>query len=195
VPSDATAIDALMPAPTEPGAIRTTVLHNVPGAGYLANTDAIALLMERAERRLDVIGPYSADAGMFRRMIAAAQRGVRVRFVVPAESNVWATAAALEHWYPDFQAAGVEVWLHPELAHAKIVLADDQVLIGTTNLDAWALYRNWEIGLLFEDAGVAETVQRDLFDRDVAQSRPAQIQGNPLVRARNWLMAIASPLL
>jgi cardiolipin synthase len=195
LPTDPHALAGLVPAPGEPGRIRTTVLHNVPAAGHLANTDAIELLIERAERRLDVINPYVADQGILERMMAAARRGVRVRFVVPAESNVWATAGALEHRFADLLAAGVEVRQHPVLPHAKVVLADDRVLVGTTNLDAWALYRNWEVGLLFEDAAVTETVHRELFDRDVAASRPAEVPTNPLIRARNWLLALISPLL
>jgi cardiolipin synthase A/B len=195
LPTDPSELDRLLPPPTEPGQIRTTVLHNVPAAGHLANTDAIERLIDGAERRLDLICPYTADREMLERMMAAAQRGVKVRFVVPAESNVWATAAALDYWMPELQAAGIEVWEHPILAHAKVVLADDRVLIGTTNLDAWALYRNWETGLLFEDARVAETVRRDLFDRDVAVSRLADTRINPFRRAGGWLMATISPLL
>jgi cardiolipin synthase len=195
LPTDQEAINALMPAPVDPGLIPTTVLHNVPGAGHLANTDAIERLIEGAEHRLDIVSPYSADRGVLELMMAAARRGVRVRFIVPAESNVPAIAGALEHWYPDLQAAGVEVWEHPILPHAKVVLADDRVLIGTTNLDAWALYRNWEIGLLFDDAATADTVEHALFDPDVARSQPAEPQTNPLVRAINWLLALISPLL
>lgn len=195
LPTDRADLDRLLPPPAASGEIRTTVLHNVPAAGHLANTDAIERLIDGAERRLDVICPYTADRAMLERMMAAAQRGVKVRFVVPAESNVWATAAALDYWVPELQAAGVEVWEHPILAHAKVVLADDRVLIGTTNLDAWALYRNWEAGLLFEDARVAETVRRDLFDRDVAVSQLADARISPFRRAGGWLMATISPLL
>jgi cardiolipin synthase len=195
LPTDRAALDVLMPPPAEPGQIRTTVLADVPGAGYLANTDAIERLIDGAQQRLDVICPYTADAGILERMLLAARRGVKVRFVVPAHSNVWATAAVVEHWLPDLQAAGVEVWLHPAIAHAKVVLADGRVLIGTTNLDGWALYRNWETGLLFEDASVADTVRRDLFDRDVAISRPAQVQTSPPIIAADWLMALISPIL
>jgi cardiolipin synthase len=195
LPTDQAAIDALLPAPADPGQIPTTVLHNTPGAGHLANTDAIERLIDGATRRLDVMCPYSADGGIFERMMAAARRGVHVRYVVPADSNVLATAAALEHWYPDFQAAGVEIWEDPVLPHAKVVLADDRVLIGTTNLDAWALYRNWEIGLLFEDAAIADTVQQQLFEPDIARSQLAQPQTNPVLRAVDWLMALISPLL
>jgi cardiolipin synthase A/B len=195
LPTDQDAIDALIPTPAEPGLIPTSVLHNVPDAGHLANTDAIEILIEGATRRLDVICPYTADRDILERMMAAARRGVQVRFVVPAESNVPAIAGALEHWYPDLQAAGVEIWEHPVLPHAKVVLSDDRVLVGTTNLDAWALYRNWEIGLLFEDAAIADTVQHQLFNPDVARSQPAEPQTNPLVRILNWFLALISPLL
>jgi len=195
LPTDRDAIDRLMPSPTEPGEIRTTVLHNVPAAGHLPNSEAIEQLIDGAQHRLDVICPYPADQGIFERMIGAARPGVKVRFVVPAESNVVATAAALEHWLPDLQAAGVEVWLHPVLPHAKVVLSDDRVLVGTTNLDAWALYRNWEIGLLFEDRTVAETVRHDLFDRDVAASRQATRQTNFLFQLWNWFFAVIGPVI
>jgi len=195
LPSDQAAIDALMPAATDPGQIPTTALYNTPGAGFLANTDAIGQLIDGAQRRLDIICPYTADRDTLERMMAAARRGVKVRFVVPARSNVPPIAWALEHWYPDLEAAGVEVWGYPTMAHAKVVLADDRVLIGTTNLDAWALYRNWEVGLLFEDKAIADTVQRQLFDPDVARSQPAQPATNPLTRAVDWLFALMSPLL
>jgi cardiolipin synthase len=128
-------------------------------------------------------------------MMAASRRGVKVRFVVPAASNNPPTAYALEHYFAQFQAAGVEVWLHPILPHCKVVLADDSVLVGTTNLDAWALYHNWEIGLFFEDGGIAETFRTDLFDVDIARSTAAVPPTEPLIRLRDWLFALASPLL
>jgi cardiolipin synthase A/B len=187
-------IDPYFPTPAA-GTIRTSVEHNVGREGHLANTDVIHHLIDTAQQRLDLVSPASADHIVFEKMMAASRRGVKVRFVVPAASNNRLTAYALEHYFAQFQEAGVEVWLHPILPHCKVVLADDRVLVGTTNLDAWALYRNWEIGLFFEDAGVAETFRTDLFDVDVARSTPAVPPTNPLVRLRNWLFSVASPWL
>jgi len=194
LPTSPSDIDPYFPAPSA-GTIRTSVEHNVGREGLLANTDVIYHLIDTAQQRLDLVSPYSADRTTFEKMMAASRRGVKVRFVVPAASNNPPTAYALEHYFAQFQEAGVEVWLHPVLPHCKVVLADDRVLVGTTNLDAWALYHNWEIGLFFEDAGVAETFRTDLFDVDVARSTPAVPPTNPLVRLRNWLFALASPLL
>jgi cardiolipin synthase len=182
-------------AATSPGPIRTSVLHNVGREGHLANTDVIHHLIDTAQQRLDLVSPASADHVVFEKMIAAARRGVKVRFVVPAASNNVLTAYALEQYFARFQEAGVEVWLHPILPHCKVVLADDRVLVGTTNLDAWALYRNWEVGLFFEDAGVAEVFRTRLFDVDIARSTLAVPPTNLLVRLRNGIFSLASPWL
>jgi phosphatidylserine/phosphatidylglycerophosphate/cardiolipin synthase-like enzyme len=120
---------------------------------------------------------------------------VPVRFVAPADSNSWATASAFEHYIPELQAAGVEVWLHPVFPHAKVVLADDRAVVGSTNLDAWALYRNWEIGILVEDAAFADTLERELFDVDVARSSPAVPPSSLLIRGKNWLLAALGPFI
>jgi cardiolipin synthase len=187
-------IDACFATPAA-GTIRTSVEHNVAREGHLANTDVILHLIDTAQQRLDLISPASADHNVFEKMMAASRRGVKVRFVVPAAPNNALTGFALEHYFAQFQEAGVEVWLYPVVPHAKVVLADDRVLVGTTNLDAWALYRNWEIGLFFEDAAVAETFRTDLFDVDVARSIPAVPPTDPFVRLRNRLFSLASPWL
>jgi phosphatidylserine/phosphatidylglycerophosphate/cardiolipin synthase-like enzyme len=93
------------------------------------------------------------------------------------------------------QAAGVEVWLHPVFPHAKVVLADDRALVGSTNLDAWALYRNWEIGILIEDAAFTDHVRRELFDTDVSRSQIADPSSSPLIRGKDWLLAAIGPLI
>lgn len=194
LPTEGADLDRYFPIPSA-GRIRTTVVHNVGREGHLANTDVIHHLIDTAQERLDLISPVSADHVVFEKMMAASRRGVKVRFVVPANPNNVLTAYALEHYLAQFQAAGVEVWLYPVVPHAKVVVSDDRVLVGTTNLDAWALYRNWEIGLFFEDAGIAETFRTDLFDVDIARSTPAVPTTNPLARLRNRLFSAGNPWL
>jgi cardiolipin synthase len=196
LPTDPEQLARYYPPPSNGGGmVPITVRHNVPREGQLGNTDTIAYLLDNAARRLDVVSPFNADRGMMERLMAAARRGVAVRFVAPASSNNWATAGAFEHYIPELQAAGVEVWLHPVFPHAKVVLADDRVLVGSTNLDAWALYHNWEIGMLIDDPAVAETFRQQLFDVDVARSeRPVPVT-SPLIRAKNWVLATLGPFI
>jgi cardiolipin synthase len=194
LPSGPGALDAYFPAPTESGSIPTTFVTNVPGEDHRVVTDAIWDLIEHARTRLDVIDPYVADTGTIDRIIATAQRGVKVRFIVPLESNSPPVQWALEHHFQDLQDAGVAVYLHPILPHAKVVVADDRVLVGSTNLDSWALFRNWETSLVFESPQVATAFEDQLFEPDVAASSPA-VPPTGLRRLVDSIAYLFSPIL
>jgi phosphatidylserine/phosphatidylglycerophosphate/cardiolipin synthase-like enzyme len=118
-----------------------------------------------------------------------------VRLVVPGRPKNWAGLGALERCLDDLHAAGAAVWLYPAMMHAKVIVADDRVLVGSSNLDAWALRRNWELNRLFSDAGVAETFRNDLVEPDIAASLAAQPPSDTLRRVWNRLVAAVSPLL
>jgi phosphatidylserine/phosphatidylglycerophosphate/cardiolipin synthase-like enzyme len=104
-------------------------------------------------------------------------------------------AAAFRHNVPRLQAAGATVLFHPTMAHAKVMVADDRVLVGGCNLDALSLYRNWELNLLLEGVDVAEAFETAIFDPLVAVSEPAEIIRTGAGRAFDAAMDRISPLL
>jgi cardiolipin synthase A/B len=172
------------------GATPAAVAQVIPG-GFVAASQAIATQIEAARERLDVMNPYLTDRAMVERILAAARRGVRVRVVLAQEANSALAAAAARHRYADLHAAGAEVWELPgTVVHAKVVVADDLVSIGTVNLDAWALYRNFEIALLARSRDLAALVEERLFAPDIARSRRAE---PPAGRAR-IVSRLAHPL-
>jgi cardiolipin synthase len=183
------------PPPKDPGAIDTTFLMNWP-PGWLPVTDAAELLIDGARERLEIMNPYVGDRGMVDRIVAAAERGVAVRMVVPDAVHGNAVAyAAFQHHYDRLLATGVAIWEYPALVHAKALVADDEVLVGTLNLDAWALYRNPEIALHIRDAGVAETFRRELFEVDIPASQAGAAAVGRRARLRNAALERMAPLL
>ena len=81
----------------------------------------------------------------------------------------------MSHHYRDLIDAGVEMWEYPgAVVHAKVVVADDQVSFGTVNLDAWALYRDFELAMIVEDPATVELFESRLFEPDIARSELAQ---------------------
>ena len=146
-------------------------------------------------RRLYVISPYLADHTVIRGLIDAAQRGVDVRVIVPADPHSLPASGAVRHWFRALRGAGADVREHPEMAHAKVVLSDDTVLAGTANLDALSLRQNWEMQLRIEDADVADHFARELFDRDMTIAAEATMPNGWRDRAVNALMSAISPLL
>jgi cardiolipin synthase len=195
LPSTAAGLDRFFPPIVEGDGIRAEILHNNPGEGHLPIRAAFLREVQNATRRLYVISPYLADHAILGGLIDAAERGVRVRVIVPANPHSLPAKAAVRHWFVRLRDAGADVREHPEMAHAKVVLADDTVLAGTANLDALSLRQNWEVQLRIEDPAVADVFARELFDRDLEIATPAVMPEGLRDRAVNAVMSAISPLL
>ena len=173
----------------------TTVLWNVPGTGHHPISDTIERALEDAAHEIHIVNPYISNKAILERVHAAALRGVKVRMIAPGKPTPPYPAAAFRHWYGRLIDAGVEILLHPEMAHAKVLRIDDQVLVGGCNLDDLSLFRNDELDLLFDDPAVAEITERDIFDELVAMSIPATVPTSPKDRAWNAAMSRISRFL
>ena len=174
------------PPQPDPGTIPIAVLQTVPG-GFVSATQAIRGLIDHARTRLDIMNPYFTDADMIQRVVAAAKRGVTVRIVVSQTSNnAQATAAFKEH-YSALIHAGAQIWEYPgAVVHAKVIVADDTAVFGTVNLDAWALYRNFEVAMMARSADVAKLFEDRLFNPDTARSKPGKPPGGAVAWVKEW---------
>jgi cardiolipin synthase len=153
----------------------TTILWNVPGTGHHPISDAIERSLEDATSRIDIVNPYISNRAILVRILEAARRGVAVRLVAPGKPTPPYPAAAFRHHYQRLLDAGVEILLHPEMAHAKVLRIDDRVFVGGCNLDDLSLFRNDELDLLFEDPAVVVLTERAIFGELVGMSMPATV--------------------
>jgi cardiolipin synthase len=174
------------PAQPDPGTTPVAIVQTVPG-GWMSSTQAIRQLIDRARTRLDLMNPYFTDADMIQRVIAAAKRGVKVRIVVSQKSNNTQATAALKEHYSSLIAAGAQIWEVPgTVVHAKIVVADDTVVFGTVNFDAWSLYRNFEVSMMARSAPAASLFEERVFAPSIAKS----VAGTPPkalgARVKDW---------
>ena len=72
---------------------------------------------------------------------------------------------------------GGEIWEYqPQVLHAKLIVVDDIVFVGSSNLDPRSLRINFEIMLRIHDAALAATVCRQ-FEADLAQRAIAITRG------------------
>ena len=183
VPDD---LSPYFPDQPDAGTLPTAIVQVVPG-GYVSATQATRELIDNASTRLDLMNPYLTDTDMIQRLIAAADRGVDVRVVVAETSNNKYAEAGLSHHYRGLLDAGVEIWEYPDaVVHAKIVVADDTVQFGTLNLDAWALYRDFEFAMIVEDAATAAKFEATVFEPDIAISSPGRPPSGIWDRSTAW---------
>ena len=189
-------LELLFPAHDEtPSAVPATVLHNAPGR-HRPITSAIADLLDGAHESLDVVNPYVTDRRMIQRIADAARRGVRVRLFVPAHANNWACADAQHHHHGALLQAGVRILEYPTMLHAKAFVRDEEdVLVGTCNLEAWSLKRFFEVNVLVRSPSLAKQFDERFSAPAEVVSQPGQALVGTRERVKARALATISPLL
>jgi phosphatidylserine/phosphatidylglycerophosphate/cardiolipin synthase-like enzyme len=76
------------------------------------------------DHRIDIVNPYISNRAILDRLYDAAKRGVSIRLIAPGKPTPPYPAAAFRHHYERLMGAGVEILLHPEMAHAKVLRID-----------------------------------------------------------------------
>lgn len=129
--------------------------------------------IRRARKEVFLTNSYFVpDNAVQRTLIAAAERGVDVRVLVPAKSDVPIVAYASQRQYQGLLDAGVRIyeWL-PSVLHAKTAVIDSEwSTVGTYNLDHRSWRFNLEVNLLFRSVDVAAEL-RKTFLEDLSRSR------------------------
>jgi phosphatidylserine/phosphatidylglycerophosphate/cardiolipin synthase-like enzyme len=108
-----------------------------------------------------------SDAAVVDALAAARARGCAVSVALPGSGASAATSAAARR----LAAAGVDVRLvDAPTVHAKAVIADDGLYVGSANLTAASLDANRELGLALRDPAALRAVARTIAD-DLARGR------------------------
>jgi cardiolipin synthase len=85
---------------------------------------------------------------------------------------------AARRFYARMLRNGVRIYEYqPQMLHAKVILCDDWVSVGSSNLDRWSLRWNLEANQEVADAGFANTVAA-LFENDFGVSQ--------VISRRHW---------
>jgi phosphatidylserine/phosphatidylglycerophosphate/cardiolipin synthase-like enzyme len=123
-------------------------------------------------RRVWIATAYFVPSHKIRHALReAARRGVDVRLLLPgSHTDHPAIRHAGRRFYGRLLRHGVRIFEYqPRFLHAKTLLCDNWISIGSSNLDRWNLRWNLEANQEVEDAGLAEQV-RTMFEADFQQA-------------------------
>lgn len=142
-----------------------------PGRGHRALKQALIHDFSQA-RRIDIMSAYFLpNLRILRALKRAARRGARVRLILAGKSDVLLMRIATRGLYPSLLRAGIEIYEYePQILHAKMVVADDTVYVGSANLDARSLSINYEVLARIPNPSLANEA-REIFEGDLARSR------------------------
>jgi cardiolipin synthase A/B len=166
-------LDLPLPRPAAPpaGAAGRLSLSEARQRSVLAN--GVLRRIDSSGERVWIMSAYFVPARRVRAALGrAARRGVDVCLVLPGArtDHPWVRQAS-RRFYAPMLRGGVRIYEYqPQMLHAKVILCDDWVSIGSSNLDRWSLRWNLEANQEVDDTRFADKVAA-LFERDFAVSR------------------------
>ena len=145
--------------PPRPGPIAAQVLVSGPDSSWEAIHRLHVGAIHAARQRVWLVTPYfvPGEAAMMA-LTSAALGGLDVRLLVPQLSDSQAGhAAPRARTSTNCSRPGCKVYEYgPRLLHTKALLVDDDLaIIGSANFDHRSFRLNFEVSMLFRDAGVA----------------------------------------
>lgn len=186
--------------PLSPGPICAQVLSSGPDSNWEAIHRLHVSAIHAARQRAWLVTPYfvPGEAALMA-LSSAALSGLDVRLMVPKMSDSrWVTLAA-RSYYDRLLDAGVKIYEYgPRMLHTKALLKDDDVaIIGSANFDNRSFRLNFEVSVLFEDAGVAAELARQIAAEfaHAPRVRAPRTQAFLTERLPEALARLFSPLL
>jgi cardiolipin synthase len=119
-----------------------------------------------------IIAAYFLPPRKLRRaLLHVMRRGGRVQLILPAKSDVPLIQLAVRSLYQRMLRFGIELYEYqPQILHAKLIVIDDVVYLGSSNLDTRSFNINYELMLRLVDPQLAAPA-REIFARDLERSR------------------------
>ena len=171
--------DAYFPALEPAGAMRAQVFIASPGGGSKSMQLLYLMSINSAAQSIDLSASYFIPDEVARQaLVAAAQRGVAVRIIVPGPHMDVATVrhASRAGWGPLLEAGAQIFEYRPTMFHCKVLVVDDRwSSVGSTNFDGRSFSVNDEANMNVYDSEFAQA-QRRVFEQDLQQSRRITIE-------------------
>ena len=125
----------------------------------------------RTACRVDVIAAYFVPSRRIRRLLQQVARHGSVRVLLSAHTDVAVARLASQWSYPQLLSSGVQLWEYqPQVLHAKALVIDEIVYVGSANLDTRSLQLNFELMVRIPSASLAAAL-RARIDIDCARSQ------------------------
>jgi cardiolipin synthase len=119
----------------------------------------------RGAKQVQMIIAYFLPTWRLRRdLVRVARRGGKVQLILAGKSDVFLSRLAAQSLYRRLLEGNIAIHEYqPQILHAKLIIVDDVVYLGSANLDTRSLRINYELMIRFENAVLAAQA-REVFE-------------------------------
>jgi cardiolipin synthase len=119
-----------------------------------------------AEKEILITTPYFIPGEtLLDALTIAATSGIKVKLLVPGQSDSKMVDLAARSYYENLLRAGVEIYQYKKgFIHAKTLVCDASLsVIGTANMDQRSFDLNFEVNSVIYDAGIGRQLARQFY--------------------------------
>ncbi len=126
--------------------------------------------LSAASERISITNAYFNPSNrVLKTLRRAAKKGVEVRVIVPAKSDIFFFPELSRTYYADLLNADIRVFEYQHsVLHSKTMLIDKTVVVGSTNLNFRSFIHDLELDALVFDKKIVEQMEQR-FEQDLAQ--------------------------
>lgn len=141
-----------------------------PGKGFGAIKKSLYRDLASAGSVRIMVG-YFLPTLRFRRLLKRlARKGVKVQLLLAGKSDIPISQTAGKFLYRQFLRAGVEIFEYqPQVLHAKMMVIDEHLYVGSCNLDIRSMRINYELLVRIDNRLYAEEANR-IFEDSIRHS-------------------------
>jgi len=152
------------------------ILFGGPGRGQSPFKRALSHDLKNA-RDVKIMVAYFLPTWSLRRELAEViRRGGKVQLILAGKSDVPLSQLAARSLYRRILKAKAELYEYePQILHAKLVIVDDAVYVGSSNLDSRSLQINYELMIRFQNAQVVKEA-RQVFECALKHSKQIDLE-------------------
>ncbi len=146
--------------------------------------DQLLQQVRQSKTRIWITNPYFVpDLRLTRALCRSAQSGVDIKILLPSRSDIFGLKFATESFYNALLSCRVEIYEYcSAILHAKILVVDDSVSVGSFNLDFRSIFYNLETSAKLSRIENIQLIERQFLD-DIKISNKIELS---LWKKRSW---------
>ena len=150
---------------------KTQLLLCGPGRGFQTLKPTLRKDLQNS-RSAHIMAAYFLPTWRIRRtLMRMASKGGKVQLLLAGKSDVFLSQYASRVLYQKMLKAGIDIYEYqPQILHAKMIVLDDVLYLGSANLDVRSLNINYELVLKLHQPTLAQEA-RALFAEALTHSR------------------------
>ena len=119
-----------------------------------------------AKQQLWITNPYFVpNPELLQSILDAASAGADVRLLFPKRSDFFGVKYAMESFYLPLLLSGARIFEYlPAMLHAKIMIVDGWVTIGSSNLDHRSLFQDLEVDIVISHPENCELLEKQFLE-------------------------------